>query len=499
MAGCAAVLLAVSMADAADPVFTARQRFRIPYQLDQSEIDRLGAVEIQLHVSRDGGRNWNHVDSVPPVEGRFTFEAAEDGEYVFAVRTIDGSRQHHPSGPLSEGLRVIVDTAPPTLQLDATEIDGSRVRVRWQAADTQLDERSLSLEYRTPGESDWQSVQIVPTAAGQTSWTVSRAGTVAVRGSIRDLAGNETSASAEAALQSGDAADGLQKAQPKAPRVPIAQEQPAPGGSIGPESSLSMATASGMSASLPIISPGGLNASSQVILSPATQISAGSPAWSTGVTSLAPQSAQSVRRVNATSFEIGYVLDDVGPSGVSSVDLYLTEDLGKRWYYYGVDQDERSPFSVTVPQDGTYGFAIRVRSGVGLALHPPQPHDRPELLVIVDRMPPQATLLPPRQGQGTAPNQMLIEWTLSDEALAEQPVALYFAPRKEGPWQPITGWQAHTGHYLWTFGPDIPKEVYVRLDARDAAGNIARAETGEPMLVDLSRPTARIIDVESVQ
>ena len=86
-----------------------------------------------------------------------------------------------------------------------------------------------------------------------------------------------------------------------------------------------------------------------------------------------------------------------------------------------------------------------------------------------------------------------------DEALAEHPVALYYAERQSGPWQPITGWQPNTGQYTWNFGPDLPKQVYIRLEARDAAGNIARVDSEAPMLIDLSRPTARIIEVESVQ
>ncbi|MBX3439473.1 MAG: hypothetical protein KF861_18435, partial [Planctomycetaceae bacterium] len=90
----------------ADPVFTNRGRFRIPYQLDTEEIKRLGASEIQLHVSTDSGRTWRHVDSVPPVEGKFTFDATSDGAYAFAVRTVDRRGNLHPSGPLTPSLQV---------------------------------------------------------------------------------------------------------------------------------------------------------------------------------------------------------------------------------------------------------------------------------------------------------------------------------------------------------------------------------------------------------
>jgi hypothetical protein len=35
------------------------------------------------------------------------------------------------------------------------------------------------------------------------------------------------------------------------------------------------------------------------------------------------------------------------------------------------------------------------------------------------------------------------------------------------------------------------------MEARDAAGNMQVVETPQPVLIDLSRPTAKIIDIES--
>lgn len=484
IATAATVLIAVMgpSSQAADPVFTNKGRFRIPYQLDADEIKRLGATEIQLHVSTNGGRNWRLVDSVPPVAGKFTFDAVGDGEYTFAVRTVDRDGELHPPGPLTSGLVVTVDTAAPSLQLEVEASAGGEVTVRWQADDIHLDIDSLRLEHLDATTLGWQPMQVVATESGETSWTVTARGAIRVRGSIADTAGNEAVAEAEALIA-------METEAPIAPDPSLLQGPIAGNTTDSPEAS------NPIDRSLPSINPNGNPISRPVSANPSQNPEVTQPRWNH---SSASQAVSSVRRVNSTTFQIGYELDDVGPSGVSSVELYLTEDEGRKWYHYGVDEDGQSPFRLTVPDDGTYGFAIRVRSGVGLAHNPPQPGERPELVVVVDRQPPEATILPLKQGEGSSPNQLVIEWTLTDDALAEHPVALYFAERPTGPWQPITGWQPNTGQYTWNFGPDLPKQVYIRLEARDAAGNIARVDSDEPMVIDLSRPTARIIEVESI-
>src|SRR5690606_14676003 len=98
-----------------------------------------GATEIQLHVSTDGGKTWRHVDSVPPVEGKFTFDAAGDGAYAFAVRTIDRRGDSHPAGPLVVSLQVTVDTTIPSLEIEVDDSEPGRVAVRWNASDLHLD------------------------------------------------------------------------------------------------------------------------------------------------------------------------------------------------------------------------------------------------------------------------------------------------------------------------------------------------------------------------
>lgn len=210
-----------------------------------------------------------------------------------------------------------------------------------------------------------------------------------------------------------------------------------------------------------------------------------------------PKRDPGYRTVNSRRFHIDYQIDDVGPSGVSSVELYVTQNNGEKWFRYGIDEDRKSPFEVEVPGDGIFGFVMRVVSGAGLVDPPPQPNQQPEIVIVADSSPPVVSLLPLQQGTGRNSNRILITWEIQDSKLAEQPVSLSYSANPNGPWEPVADWMPDTGRYIWTVGRDITPRLYIRLIARDAAGNVAKVDTEQPVLVDLAKPTARIVDVES--
>ncbi len=192
----ALIFLSVAGAVRADvplhsPIYSRLPRFRIPYQLDPAEIARLGAVSIQLYVSSDHGEKWRLVDSVPAIEGKFTFEANSDGEYWFAVRTLGRQGDFQPPGPPTAGLIVVVDRTAPNLELDVSQGEDGLVTVHWSASDEHIEPGSLLLEFRDSNNSEWQTVQIEATGNGQTSWTSKGSGPITVRGRVTDKAGNE--------------------------------------------------------------------------------------------------------------------------------------------------------------------------------------------------------------------------------------------------------------------------------------------------------------------
>ncbi|QDU40023.1 hypothetical protein Mal4_43770 [Maioricimonas rarisocia] len=475
----------------AAPVHTSRPRFRIPFQFDSAEIQRLGAVEIQLYVSSDRGVNWRHVQSVSPTAGKFTFEAEQDGEYWFAVRTLDGRRQQHPGGPLQAGLQVVVDQQQPELEVGLTDLQDGRVLLSWRAVDAHLDAETLSLEFFNVATSRWEGVNVTAAANGQTSWSVKPGQLVSVRGQVADRAGNTATSEASVTI------DGT-SSRPRDRDVPDFSKPVAE----GPGSSELAGTPPSFDgritpveptprAQFPQIRSG--NSPQQLVTSDASR----PPALAKSLTRV--EGSVPTRRVNSRTFNISYAFDNVGPSGVGDVDLYISENGGLKWYHYGSDPDRRSPMSVTVPKDGDYGFALRVHSGVGIAATPPQPEEKPAFRIVVDQTPPKAQLYPLVQGQGSAHNKVEIQWVVTDELLADKPIALFYALQSTGPWEPIATGLDNTGRYVWTLGLEAAQKIYVRIDARDAAGNVTRVEVNQPLVIDMSTPTARILDVETLR
>ncbi|RMG35389.1 MAG: hypothetical protein D6725_12660 [Planctomycetota bacterium] len=497
-----------------EPVFTNQTAFRIPFRYDPAELARIGAKEIRLFVSVDRGQTWQHVQSVAPTTRHFEYRVLSDGEYWFAVRTLDARNRLLPFGqPMRPGLRVIVDTHPPELHLRIAQERPGRVEMSWEAADEHLDVGSLRLEYIQPGIEAWRPLKVTPAARGRAVWNVPAGGPVAVRGSIADRAGNVARDQVQ-----------LDLPEPNGPSFssddePVATTQPAPYRRSQPvEAALTARPPAALAGAVPAHraaspDPGSAGNDATTGLPPTARTAPAQPhdpnpnaparsAASSGRVPLwgespsaSPRKPLRFRAVNTREFDIAYRIEDVGPSGVGKVELFITQDNGRKWWKYGEDPDLRSPFNVRVPADGVYGFAIRVSSGVGIADPPPQPGEPPELVIVVDQTPPLVQLLPIRQGTQEGTNTLIIQWRAADDHFDDHPIALSFAPSPQGPWQPVTGWLPNTGRYVWAVPNNVPAQLYLRITARDIAGNLSSVVSGQPVIVDLSKPTARIVDV----
>ena len=513
------------------PIHTANSRFRIPFRFDAAEMRRLGAREIRLFVSEDRGRTWKHAQSVAPNAGRFDHQAPHDGEFWFSVRTVDARGKLHPAqATMTAGLKVAVDTTEPLFNL-AFEQDGpGRALLHWSVSDLNLDHSKLEIEYIRATDTRWQRVDVASQPTGQKTISIPQGGRVAVRGSAVDQASNV--ARAQAQVQIAPARDAAPSPNVPDFSQPVATDTlgrgmslsgqfPSPAPAAGPTSpwnpfartpSAPRSTASGRTPKtashetprfrdlpLAVVSPQPQPAQQSLI----SDTPAGRPkiargryvSRSNGLDPIAPTGRY--RAVNAHKFHIAYKLDEVGPSGVSVVEMFITQDEGKRWWKYGTDTDRQSPFEIQVPADGVYGFSLRVRSGAGISEAPPQPGEPPEIRTLVDATPPKVELLPLQQGQGPTSNNVRIRWRASDDNLIDKPVALFYAVKIDGPWIPITGWTENVGAHIWSVGPAVPAQIFVRLSVRDIAGNVTQVETPQPVIVDLSRPSARIVDVEA--
>ena len=500
---CALWFVGATALEAGETLFAKSNRFQIPYQYDAAEMQRMEAVEIQLHVSQDQGQTWHKALTVSPETGRFDYKAPHDGEFWFSVKTLNRRQQLIPPvANTTAELKVVVDTEEPLLNLNVVQPQAGRVSLSWVANDANLNVETLVLEYQQSDSGGWQRVSVLPSQEGETSWTVSQGGVVAVRGTIKDLAGNSGSATTQVDIERQQFGRGGEITQPDFSK-PIAEanpfeqsismnEQPAeqqprvPGSIMVPPQFVSQPTIPPASAV-----PPAPQVNNQLVPAPVNN--------HPPVPNQTPSSSAShVRTVNSLRFQVNYKVDDVGPSGVSHVEFFITENDGQKWYRYGEDTDKASPFTVQVPKDGRYGFDLRARSGAGLAANPPKAGDAPPIVIVVDQTPPVITMQPPQQGFNGVLNQVMIRWQIQDQNPAEQPIALSYATTANGPWQPIGGWQSDQGSYLWDITDTLPPKLFIRITARDAAGNLSSAQTTQPLMIDLNRPSARIVNVESL-
>ena len=152
---------------------------------------------MQLWVSEDSGDSWKAVSRTTPDHPAFTFRAARDDEYWFAVRTLDTKGRLYPGEDeaVEPSMKVIIDTKPPTLVLEPDGRRGSTAAVRWEAQDEHLDLSTLVLEYQVEGAREWRQVPIRrPALIGKESWDAGTAEPLKVRATIADKAGNSTEA-----------------------------------------------------------------------------------------------------------------------------------------------------------------------------------------------------------------------------------------------------------------------------------------------------------------
>jgi hypothetical protein len=210
-----------------------------------------------------------------------------------------------------------------------------------------------------------------------------------------------------------------------------------------------------------------------------------------------------LRIVNKRQVKLGFGVGKIGPSGLGSVDVYVTTDEGATWEKSTADPGVSLPVTsetrgqgpvrgtvtVNLPRDGVvHGFYLVVKSRAGLGKPPPRPGDTPHARIELDTMPPFAELYAP-EPDPAHPEQLLLRWKAEDRNLAPNPVSLEWSATATGPWSFIGDAQLpNSGAYSWKLPANVPPKVYLRLSVRDQAGNNAVAQTSAPVLIDLNIP-----------
>ncbi len=201
-----------------------------------------------------------------------------------------------------------------------------------------------------------------------------------------------------------------------------------------------------------------------------------------------------MRLVNTKRITLNFEVKDVGPSGLSSVELWYTQDC-REWKKYDAPTQAQA-YVIEVDEEGMYGFTLLAKSGIGLGKEPPAPGDQPQVWVIVDLSKPDVQLTevtPTTVGRNV---QVALGWRASDKNMGRQPITLYYAEKEDGPWKVVAANLENSGKYLWQAPPGLAR-VFFKVEACDLAGNVGSATSGRPVLLDNSMPTVSITNVDS--
>jgi hypothetical protein len=142
---------------------------------------------------------------------------------------------------------------------------------------------------------------------------------------------------------------------------------------------------------------------------------------------------------------------------------------------------------VTVDEEGLYGFRLLVESADAPAAQPVA-GDAPELWVDVDLQRPTAVLTAVEPGVGNMSDHLILRWRTADSNLEPRPISLFYSSRSAGPWSAVATSLENTGEYAWRVERHVPARFYLRLEARDTAGNLAAFQTRDA--IEFAPPVA---------
>ena len=217
--------------------------------------------------------------------------------------------------------------------------------------------------------------------------------------------------------------------------------------------------------------------------------------------------------MNALRFDLNYQVEQRGPSGISRVDLWVTRDDGKSWIWWSKHDGRDAALKVNLnttansQPEGLYGFRLVPVSGAGLSEAVPTTGDAPDMRVIVDISAPTLKIFP-AVADANSPDALVLQWEATDKNFGDDPITLEWCETAGGPWRPVAAAVSelpgglvtakrlpNTGRFSWRVPAGLPPRVFLKVTAKDAAGNTTEQVTREPILVDLTKPRAKITSI----
>lgn len=439
-------------------VFTNRLSFSLPVRIDDR--DRAELRELKFYArSVVAGRQseWQCVESAPPTKNKFMFQAPQDGEYWFSFATVDRNGRVTPADLDHEppGLIVIVDTKAPDVDVHKMTAASGETFLQCQLNDANPDYAKTRLEVVMPDRTV-RTLEPLEDSPGVFRVTDASMLKCVVRATATDKAGNRSVRELD-----------LNAGTPQTITLASAQSTGTPAVATPTQT---VRTADRVE--LPPLPP-----------TPPTQPA--QPATS----SIVPPSGRLL--LNSCRCSMEYAIDS---PNISRVEAYATRDGGRTWLRLGDDPDRRSPIEFDLPEDGVYGVSLvlstNLRAGAA-----PAPGDVADCWIEIDSTKPMVSINDLRLGAGDDAGHLLLAWSAQDKNLASDPVEVSIATQPEGPWMSLARGQKPEGSAKFALPREYSGRVYVRIEARDLAGNCGRCDSREPLSLETAKPKARVLGV----
>ncbi|MBI1830115.1 MAG: hypothetical protein HYR84_01535 [Planctomycetes bacterium] len=465
--------------------YLSKSTIQLPIQInDQS---RSMISEIQLHVKDHPSASWTLRDRVGPSARAFTFQAPRDGEYWFAMVTVDKQGRAFPNDLRNEpaGLVVVIDTQAPQIELTNLGPSAEGHLIQCDVRDSHLDPLQTRFFYQA-GDKVFRPVDMVPGRPGIYCIPTQAVFTGVVRVTAEDLARNPAQVEMhvnqmqafKAPSTGGAAVLAFPATEPK--KQPDGPPRPLPtniqdAASFLPRDPRGQVATGG---ARPDPNDGPRIAGHVVESSPGSQ---------------ATRETLKRQFVNSTRVFLDYQVENAGHSGLGKVEVWITRDPAKTWHKLSEDTQRKGNIEVQFPGEGIFGVTLVASNARGVAGAAPAPGDSPDWWIEVDTIKPIARLTKAHSLTEDGKAVVHIHWNVEDKNLGDAPVDLFHSAAPTGPWLPIAKGLKAEGQYRWTPTAEIGAHAYIQLVARDAAGNSSTASTLDPVaLGDPIRPRAVI-------
>ena len=485
--------------------YAKSQTFDLPVDMDAGY--RASLTEIRLYVKTPTS-GWTLLDKGPSDLRRFHIRVPQDGEYWYSLATVNKQGMMTPPDVNLEppAQRIVVDTTAPIIQVQTSTAANGDLCLRCTVQDANPDLATLTAICKT--DKGIIPLEAVPNQPGMFLVRNAELMRFPVVFSVMDMAKNVTTKEVNVREMVGgtvtptikgpaEVAQGVRDVAQPVVRPEVPKNIVGEGGVLPPPR---------VDDTLPNFGQRGSPGQQDVVFPPAdktkpgtlpergtTQTSVEVPARTIPEVNTAKHGGVPHQLINTTQATVDYKIDQVGPSGVGRVEIYMTPDKGQTWHRLSEDIAKHSPASINLPGDGVYGIRIAVANGNGFGGRSPVRGDAPHCTIEVDTTKPFVRLRSTDVLASTG--HVELRWNATDKNLGNQPVSLFFSSRQDGPWQVIARGVKNDGVHRWAFPRDAGGQFFFKVEVADLAGNVSYDVSGQPVLIDTAEPRATVIGV----